>query len=148
MTPQTWGMYDAKNLGHDAKNLGYDAKNLGYDMGGQGSESFFSSEKIQVGDLTWPIASLIASQAEDKEHLFNCVSLQSMSDPSIFNGERLSEALHTVSVIVTSTTGDGEVPEEAQPFLTNICSKSNIKNFRQAFLLIMHRIFNVSTLYS
>merc|ERR1719385_404243 len=80
------------------------------------------------------IASLIASQAEDKEHLFNCVSLQSMSDTFIFNGERLSEALHTVSVIVTSTTGDGEVPEEAQPFLTNICSKSNIKNFRFALL--------------
>ena len=78
------------------------------------------------------IAHLIGAQAEDKPHLFSRVRLQCMRDVVSLDEFDDSSGL---AVIVSSTTGDGDQPHDAQPFLQRVLGRAKLlSSFRFALL--------------
>lgn len=72
------------------------------------------------------IAYLIGAQAEDKPDLFNRVRLQCMRQEVDLG--------NSLTVIVSSTTGDGEQPEDAQPFLQRVRAGTSLSHLRFGLL--------------
>ena len=74
------------------------------------------------------IAYLIGSQAEAKLDIFKSVRTHCLKNSTNYRKSLLAK--DSITVIVSSTTGDGEQPEEVLPFVKWIDSISDLSCFR------------------